>query len=74
MVYQGIRQENRHREILERLNKLEGKEICANRFIDAVPILAVLGCYVKGATVIEGAHTARLKECDRIKMIGKYYS
>lgn len=48
---------------------LTGTTIDVNDMIDAVPILAVVGCYAKGTTIIEGAKIAREKECDRLQAI-----
>jgi 3-phosphoshikimate 1-carboxyvinyltransferase len=48
---------------------LEGIEIDANDFIDAVPILAVAGCYAKGFTKIKNVAVARTKECNRLAAI-----
>ena len=36
---------------------------------DLVPILAVLGCFSEGETIIEGAARVRIKESDRLKAI-----
>lgn len=55
-----------------KINKTEqliGTEIDVNDFIDAVPILAVVGCYAKGQTKIVNAAIARKKECDRLACI-----
>jgi 3-phosphoshikimate 1-carboxyvinyltransferase len=46
--------------------KLKGMKIDVNRFIDAVPILAVIGCFAEGETHISGATVARQKESDRV--------
>jgi len=35
--------------------------------IDEIPILAVLGCFAKGISIVEGASELRVKESDRIK-------
>ena len=43
-----------------------GKTIDVNQYIDAVPILAVMGCTARGETVITGAAIARKKESDRL--------
>lgn len=48
---------------------LTGMKIDANDIIDAVPILAVLGCFAKGKTKIVNAAIARKKESDRIYAI-----
>tara|TARA_R110000868_G_scaffold353876_2_gene615071 strand:+ start:21413 stop:22699 length:1287 start_codon:yes stop_codon:yes gene_type:complete len=51
------------------LNKLLGLDIDVNDFIDAVPILAVLGCFVEGETRLTNAAIARRKESDRLTVI-----
>lgn len=48
-----------------------GIKIDVNDCIDALPILAVLGCFVSGKTEITNASIARKKECDRIKAISQ---
>ena len=50
-------------------SKLKGIEIDINDFIDAITILAVVGTYAEGETVITNASIARKKECDRISAI-----
>lgn len=47
-------------------SKLKGMRIDVNDFIDAVPILAVIGCFAEGKTEIVNASIARRKESDRI--------
>lgn len=49
--------------------KLTGKTIDVNDFIDAVPILAVVGCCAAGETKLTNAAIARTKECDRLAAI-----
>lgn len=49
--------------------KLKGKEIDINMMIDAITILAVLGCFAEGETFIKNGAIARYKECDRITCI-----
>lgn len=46
--------------------KLQGRIIDVNDFIDAVPILAVLGCYAEGETQLINASIARCKESNRL--------
>ncbi|MGE3953737.1 MAG: 3-phosphoshikimate 1-carboxyvinyltransferase [Parachlamydiales bacterium] len=46
-----------------------GCEIDVGPFIDALPLLAVLGCYAPGRTVLYGGAIARKKESDRISAI-----
>ena len=48
---------------------LTGCEIDVNDFIDAVTILAVVGCYAKGKTILTNAAIARKKESDRLSSI-----
>ena len=45
---------------------LKGTKIDCNDFIDALPILAVIGCFAEGETEIVNAAIARKKESDRI--------
>jgi 3-phosphoshikimate 1-carboxyvinyltransferase len=47
-------------------SKLQGRTIDVNDFIDAVPVLAVIGCYAEGRTEIINASIARKKESDRL--------
>lgn len=49
--------------------ELKAQRIDVNPCIDALPILAVLGCFAKGTTTLFGAAIARLKESDRIAAI-----
>ncbi|MGI5172799.1 3-phosphoshikimate 1-carboxyvinyltransferase [Treponema sp. OMZ 840] len=48
---------------------LHGIEIDCSGTPDAVPILAVLGCYAQGKTVLKNIGACRLKETDRAKSI-----
>jgi len=48
---------------------LRGCLIDCNDFVDALPILAVLGCFAEGETEIVNATIARKKESDRIHSI-----
>ncbi|OGN56616.1 MAG: 3-phosphoshikimate 1-carboxyvinyltransferase [Chlamydiae bacterium RIFCSPHIGHO2_12_FULL_44_59] len=50
---------------------LKGITIDVNDFIDALPILAVIGCFAEGTTEIVNAKIARNKESDRIACIAK---
>lgn len=50
-------------------SRLKGRRVDVNDFIDATPILAVIGCYAEGTTEIVGASIARKKESDRIHAI-----
>ncbi|MFN0065859.1 MAG: 3-phosphoshikimate 1-carboxyvinyltransferase, partial [Chlamydiales bacterium] len=50
---------------------LHGIAIDVNPLIDALPILAVLGCFAKGETFLYNAGIARAKESDRLAAITK---
>lgn len=52
-------------------SKLKDAKIDVNDFIDALPILAVLGCFVLGKTHLYNAKIARNKESDRIAAISE---
>ena len=54
---------------VKRTDKLHGREIDINTFIDAVPILTVIACYAEGETRITNAAIARHKESDRLHAI-----
>lgn len=49
--------------------QLRGIEVDVNDMIDAIPILAVLGCFARGRTVLKGGGIARFKESDRISVM-----
>ncbi len=51
--------------------ELSGIEIDMNDTPDALPALAVVGCFAKGKTKLYNVEQARLKECDRISAINK---
>lgn len=55
--------------IVESSEKLIGCDIDVNDFIDALPILAVVGCYSQGTTKLLNAGIARKKESDRLAMM-----
>ncbi len=50
-------------------SRLKGQKIDVSRFIDAITLLPVIGCFAEGRTEITGGAIARLKECDRIRSI-----
>lgn len=60
--------------IVKKSPSLTGQTININDFIDAITILAVVGCYAQGETRIEGAAIAKTKECNRIAAITKELS
>ncbi|WP_194847838.1 3-phosphoshikimate 1-carboxyvinyltransferase [Candidatus Neptunochlamydia vexilliferae] len=50
---------------------LQGMEVDINSMIDALPILAVLGCYAQGKMTLTGGAVAREKESDRIAVMAQ---
>ena len=50
-------------------SRLKGMKIDVNDVIDAVPILAVVGCFAEGGITLFNGAIARNKECDRIRAI-----
>lgn len=48
-------------------SELQGATIDVNDCIDALPILAVIGCFARGRTVLYNGAIARKKESDRIR-------
>jgi len=54
---------------VEKGSQLKGMTVDINDFIDAITILAVIGCFAEGTTKIQNAAIARRKECDRIHAI-----
>ena len=48
---------------------LTGKELDLNNTPDALPAIAVLGCFAQGTTVIKNVAHARIKETDRIMVM-----
>jgi 3-phosphoshikimate 1-carboxyvinyltransferase len=55
--------------IIVKGGSLKGTEIDANSIPDALPALAVAGCFAEGQTRILNVPQARLKETDRIKVM-----
>ena len=58
-------------ELIARSSKLQGREIDCNDFIDQFMLLAVVGAYAEGETILRNAEIARHKECDRISEMHK---
>jgi 3-phosphoshikimate 1-carboxyvinyltransferase len=50
---------------------LQGITVDINNFIDAITILAVVGCFADGETLITNGAVAKQKECNRIHCIVK---
>ena len=55
--------------IIKRTKHLKGIDIDVNNFVDAIAILAVIGCFAEGKTRLFNAQIARHKESDRISAI-----
>jgi 3-phosphoshikimate 1-carboxyvinyltransferase len=55
-------------------SKLTGCELDLNNTPDALPAMAVLGCYAQGRTIIKNVAHARMKETDRIETMTKELS
>jgi 3-phosphoshikimate 1-carboxyvinyltransferase len=49
--------------------ELTGLEVDADQMPDLVPVIAVLGCYARGKTVISRAGRLRIKESDRLSTL-----
>ncbi|MDR2540110.1 MAG: 3-phosphoshikimate 1-carboxyvinyltransferase [Chlamydiales bacterium] len=55
--------------IIKKTKSLKGISIDVNHFVDAIAILAVIGCFAEGKTHLYNAQIARHKESDRIAAI-----
>ena len=53
-------------EVIVKTSNLTGKSFDLNATPDALPLMAVIGCYAAGETALLNVPQARLKECDRI--------
>ena len=58
-------------EVMVRASTLTGREIDCNDFVDQFMLLAVVGAFAEGQTVLANAEICRHKECDRIKEMHK---
>lgn len=65
----GVKWEEKEDGIELQGGEFEGGVLNCEPFIDALPILAVLGCYARSPLQLTGAAVARLKESDRIASI-----
>lgn len=52
--------------VVQKTSSISGATIDVDPIIDALPVLAALGCYAEGTTHLMRAHTARHKESDRL--------
>jgi 3-phosphoshikimate 1-carboxyvinyltransferase len=55
-------------------SELVGCELDLNDTPDALPALAVVGCYAQGETILKNVAQARIKETDRIAVMAKELS
>lgn len=55
--------------VVVRASELIGREFDLNSTPDALPLMAVLGCYARGTTSLLNVPQARFKECDRIACV-----
>ncbi len=62
---------SQRRLIVDGNSPLQGVTLNINDYIDAITILAVVGCFAGGTTTITGAAIARQKESDRIHVISQ---
>ena len=62
------------RRIVVNKAQLQGCELDLNNTPDALPAMAVIGCYANGRTVIKNVSHARLKETDRISVMAEELS
>jgi len=53
--------------VVARYSRLKGMTIDCNDFIDQFMLLAIVGAYAEGETVLTNAEMCRHKECDRIE-------
>lgn len=67
----SIRQENGETVVDGSKTQLRGIEIDMNATPDALPVMAVAGCFAKGKTFLKNVAQARIKECDRIAAMTK---
>lgn len=51
---------------IAKTEQLTGKIINVNDYVDAIPILSIVGCFAKGTTQIVGGAIAKHKESDRL--------
>ena len=65
----GVKLTHTEKGVIVKGTDLQGIDIDMNNTPDALPALAVVGCFAKGQTRLLNVAQARLKECDRISAI-----
>ncbi len=70
----GANVEIKGEEIIINKSQLKGCELDLNNTPDALPAIAVLGCYAQGSTIVKNVSHARIKETDRIEAMNKELS
>jgi 3-phosphoshikimate 1-carboxyvinyltransferase len=63
--------ETNHEDITVRGGTLRGIDVDMNSIPDALPIMAVCGCFAEGTTVLHNVPQARIKETDRIAVMAR---
>lgn len=61
--------ENKKQVHIKKGGTLHGMEVDINNCIDAITILAVVGCFAEGETHIRNIEVAKQKECNRVSCI-----
>lgn len=69
MEQMGVELIHKQEGVLVKGKPLTGIDIDMNNTPDALPAMAVVGCFAKGKTRLLNVEQARLKECDRIMAI-----
>ena len=63
----GVKITRKNKKVIVEGGNLKGIDIDMNATPDALPAMAVAGCFAEGKTRLLNVAQARLKECDRIK-------
>lgn len=66
LIHMGAHIEISKNTISIKKSSLQGRKIDMDDFIDTLPILCVLGCFIKGETILYNARIAKRKESNRI--------
>ena len=64
-----ITEPNKRRLLVSGSGRIDGGTLDINDYIDALPILAVAGCYAEKVLNLENCAIARSKECDRLSVM-----
>lgn len=69
LIKMGAKIEIKKESIIVSSSSLKGIKVDVNDFIDTVPILAVIGCFAEGKTIIKNAEIAKHKESNRLAVM-----